>query len=150
LIGPKDMRLLLDRANIIFEHLPEFSRDYIQSKANIEAAIRELILNWNTACARFETIFYFLGELGYETGPSCLHLVSEGTGFQIIDLKTDQRLLGESDIEKLEPSHLNTGLYEFDQTRFMRPVLIENLGSGWHEALVPIETMISRTKESSQ
>jgi hypothetical protein len=144
LIDSKDMILLLERANLIFEHFPEFSSIYIYSRANVEAAIRELILYWNIACARFEAIYYLLGELGYDPEKSCFHLANDGAVFQIIDLKTDKKLLGEADLEKLEASNLNNGFYEFDQTQFMRPVLLEHLGSGWRKELVPIETVISR------
>jgi hypothetical protein len=149
LIDSKDIGLLLKRANLIFENLSEFSRIYIGSRSNAEAAIRELIFNWNIACARFETICSVLGQIGYDPEKSCFHLVIEGKDFQIIDLKTDQRLLGEFDMEKLEAGGLNKGFYEFDQTQFMRPVLIEHLGHGWEEVLVPIETIISKIKTSS-
>jgi hypothetical protein len=149
LLDSKDIGLLLKRANLIFENFSKFSRIYIGSRSNAEAAIRELIFNWNIACARFETICSLLGQIGYDPEKSCFHLVIEGKDFQIIDLKTDQRLLGEFDMEKLEAGGLNKGFYEFDQTQFMRPVLIEHLGHGWKKELVPIETIISRIKNSS-
>jgi hypothetical protein len=148
IIDSKDIGLLLKRANLIFENFLVFSRIY-SGRVNIEAIVRELILNWNKSCARFEFIFKLLGQLGYDREESCFHLVSEGKDFQIIDLKTDQRLLGESDMEEVDDSNLNAGFYEFDQTQFMRPVLMEHLGTEWDKELVPIETIIARIKNSS-
>jgi hypothetical protein len=148
LVDSKDIALLLERANLVFENFLEFSSSYIQSRANIETAIKELIFKWNTACARFEAIYYLLGELGYDPEISCFHLVNEETGFQIIDMKTEQPLLGESDIKRLEAGDLNSGFHEFDQTQFMRPVLIENLGSEWRKELAPIQDIISRIENN--
>ena len=146
LIDSKDREFLLDRANLIFENFHILSNIFIRSRFNTEAAIRELILNWNVACARFETIYHFIGLTGYKPGKSCFHLLSDGAGFQIIDLKTNERLLGETDMKELEAANLNTGFFEFDQTQFMRPVLLEHLGQGWERELVPIESVISRIK----
>jgi hypothetical protein len=146
LIDPKDMGFLLERAKVIFENFSEFSRVYIGSRDNAEAAIKELVLNWNMACARFETILGLLGQLGYDPEKSCFHLTNDGAGFQIVDIQTDRGLLGEADLESLEAGNLSQGFYEFDQTKFMRPVLLGNLGQGWQEQLVPIETIISGIK----
>ena len=90
-----------------------------------------------------------LGQLGYDPEKSFFHLTNDGAGFQIVDLQTDRRLLGEADLESLEAGNLNQGFYEFDQTKFIRPVLLENLDQGWQEQLVPIEIIISGLKINS-
>ena len=143
LIEPKDMGILQERANKIFENFHEFARIYIGSRTYKEAAIRELTHDWNIAAARLEAILSLLGQLGYDPEKSCFHLTRDGTGFQIVNLRTDEGLLGESDIESLETSNLNTGFYEFDQTKFMRPVLLGSFGHGWQDQLVPIEAIIA-------
>jgi hypothetical protein len=144
LIDPNDLDILLSRANLIFKNFYEFSRIYIGSRPNKDAAIREFVRDWNIACARFETVLYFLAELGYDAENSCFHLASDRAGLQIVDLKTDERLLGKADLEKLEANNLNMGFYWFDQTQFMRPVLLEHIGRGWEKELVPIEAIISK------
>jgi hypothetical protein len=149
LIGPKDMGFLLERANVIFENIHEFARIYIGSRVYQEAAIRELIHDWNIAAARLEAILSLLGQLGYDPEESCLHLTKDSAGFQIVNLRTDEGLLGESDIESLETSNLSTGFYEFDHAKFMRPVLLGGLGHRWQDQLVPIEAIIARMEIDS-
>ena len=143
LIDPKDMGFLLERANIVFRNFSKFSRLYIGSRTYKEAAIRELIHDWNMASARLEAILGLLGQVGYDPEKSCFHLTRDITGFQIVDMRTNESLLGESDIESLEVANLNIGFYEFDQTKFMRPVLLGGLGHEWQEQLVPVETIIA-------
>jgi hypothetical protein len=143
LIDPKDTVLLLERANLVFENFTEFARLFIASKTYKEAAIRESIHDWNIATARLEAILDLIGQLGYGQDILGIHLTKDSAGFQIVDLETGDRLLGEADLEALGVDNLNRGFHEFDQTKYMRPVLLGNLGQSWQEKLVPIESIIS-------
>jgi hypothetical protein len=143
LIDSKDRVFLLERANVVFDNFPEFARLFIASKTYKEAAIRGLIHDWNTATARLEAILSQIGQLDYNQDASEIHLTKDRAGFQIEDLKTGERLLGEADQENLDEDNLNRGFHEFDQTKYMRPVLLGNLGQSWQEKLVPIESIIS-------
>jgi hypothetical protein len=142
LIDPKDMGFLVERANTVFRNFAKFSHLYIGSRTYKEAAIRELIHDWNMASARLEAILGLLGQVGYDPEKSFFHLTRDITGFQIVDMRTNESLLGESDIEHLEVANLNIGFYGFDQTKFMRPVILGSLGHEWQEQLVPVETII--------
>ena len=99
LIDPKDMGFLLERANIVFRNFAKLARLYIGSRTYKEAAIRELIHDWNMASARLEAILGLLGQVGYDPEKSCFHLTRDLTGFQIVDMRTHESLLGGSDIE---------------------------------------------------
>ena len=79
----------------------------------------------------------------------CFHVISDHKEFQILDLYTGEKLLGEDDKKNLKTCNLNKGFFEFDQIKFMRPVLIENLGTGWREELIPIDKIISAIKVGS-
>lgn len=143
LIDPKDIFLLLDRANIIFENFPYLVRIFTGSRTYKDAAIRGLIHDWNIASAIFEAIINLLGQLSFDKEELLFHLTRDDAGFQIVDMKTDQGLLGEADLETLDADNLNRGFHEFDQTKYMRPVLLGTLGQNWHEKLVPIESIIA-------
>lgn len=143
LIDPKDMGFLVERANTVFRNFAKFSHLYIGSRTYKEAAIWELIHDWNMASARLEAILGLLGQVGYDPEKSCFHLTRDLTGFQIVDMRTHENLLGGSDNESLEVANLNLGFYGFDQTKFMRPVILGSLGHEWQEQLVPVETIIA-------
>jgi len=151
IIDPKDIGILLKRANVVFQNFHEFARIYAGSRNYKEAAIREMIHNWNIAAARLEAILGLLGQIGYDQEKSCYHLTREGAGFQIVDLGTDERLLGESDMEMLEAANLNTGFHEFDQTKYLRPVLLgDDPNQDWQEQLVPVESIMDRMDIDTQ
>lgn len=151
IIDPKDIGILLKRANVVFQNFHEFARIYAGSRNYKEAAIRELIHNWNIAAARLEIILSFLKKPGFDPDWSCYHLTRDGAGFQIVDLGTDERLLGESDMEMLEAANLNTGFHEFDQTKYMRPVLLgDGPNQDWQEQLVPVESIMDRMDINTQ
>jgi hypothetical protein len=143
LIDPDDTVFLLERANVVFDNFPEFARLIIASKTHKEAAIRGLLHDWNIAAARLEIILALIGQLGYSQDISGIHLTKDSAGFQIVDLKTGDGLLSESDQESLDEDNLNRGFHEFDQTKYMRPVLLGNLGQSWQEKLVPVESIIA-------
>jgi hypothetical protein len=143
LIDPKDTGFLLERANVVFNNFPEFARLFTVSKAYKEAAVRRLIHDWNIAAARLEVILGLIGQLGYGQDIPGIHLTKDSAGFQIVNLVTGDRLLGEADLEALGVDNLNRGFHEFDQTKYMRPVLLGNLGQSWQEKLVPVESIIS-------
>lgn len=68
-----------------------------------------------------------------------------------MDLGTDERLLGESDMEMLDAANLNTGFHEFDQTKYMRPVLLgDDPNQDWQEQLVPVESIMDRMDIDTQ
>ena len=46
-------------------------------------------------------------------------------------------------MKRLEVANLNLGFYGFDQTKFMRPVILGGLGHEWQDQLVPVETIIA-------
>jgi hypothetical protein len=138
LIDPKDTDFLLDRANVIFDNFQEFARLFIASKNYKGAAIRGLIHDWNIASARLEVIHGLIVQFVYCQDISGIHLTKDSAGFQIVNLETGERLLGEADLESLDADNLNRGFHEFDQTKYIRPVLLENLGQSWKEKLVPI------------
>ena len=98
---------------------------------------------FDVATARLEVILGLIGQLGYGQDISGIHLTKDSAGFQIVDLTTGDWLLGEADLEALGIDNLNRGFHEFDQTKYMRPVLLGNLGQNWQEKLVPIESIIS-------
>jgi hypothetical protein len=145
IIESGDLDCLLKRADFIFENFCTFLNIYTKSslQRNKEAIIKEFVVYWNLACSKFETIYNWLRNFHKFHPEWRYYLGSEGDNFQITELNTNQRLLNDVNREKLKPSYLNTGITEFDQTKFIRPPLLEIFAWNARAKLVPIEVIFA-------
>ena len=98
LLSSDDLKVLADRAYVIYKNFAGFLSDFFRYSAPIDSkALRtelmEFIYLWNVSSTNFDLVWLYLKDVyGECTGSGNYHLLSDGMRFRLTDLKINEPL----------------------------------------------------------